>query len=266
MATALGIYLDVVDDCAPGLVEGLYVIGSYALDDWHEGRSDIDIVAVTAEPATDDDAAALVTAHAVLAEQVPSPSIDGPYIAWGDLITPSMGLHRPWALDGRLYHDGDCPELNPVTWYVLATNGVTVRGPSVERLGIYVDIDARARFAADNLLGYWRMLAVDLAGECAASPDGQFDAASFEWCALGALRLHHTAFEGGVISKADAARYGLEMAPARFHPMLRQALAVREGASAQVGFDTATMSDAAALITWCVHAAAVALGIDPAGM
>ena len=49
VATALGTYLDVVDSCAPGLVEGLYVVGSFALDDWRPGHSDIDIVAVTAE-------------------------------------------------------------------------------------------------------------------------------------------------------------------------------------------------------------------------
>ena len=55
VATALGTYLEIVDSTAPGLVEGLYVVGSYALDDWQPGRSDIDIVAVLAEPATDED-------------------------------------------------------------------------------------------------------------------------------------------------------------------------------------------------------------------
>ena len=49
VATALGTYLEIVDSCAPGLVEGLYVVGSYALGDRHEATSDIDIVAVTAE-------------------------------------------------------------------------------------------------------------------------------------------------------------------------------------------------------------------------
>ena len=159
VATALGTYLEIVDSCAPGLVEGLYVVGSFALDDWHEGTSDIDIVAVTAEPATDEDAGALLTAHAVLAEQQPSPFIDGPYVAWGDLITPPMALHRPWTLDGQFHHDAECFELNPVTWYVLATYGVTVRGPTVDRLGVYVDVEARTHFVVDNLRSYWRPLA-----------------------------------------------------------------------------------------------------------
>ena len=63
-------------------------------------------------------------------ERQPQPHIDGPYLAWGDLIAaPGTGLHRPWTLDGELHHDGDCFEINPVTWYTLATYGVTVRGP-----------------------------------------------------------------------------------------------------------------------------------------
>jgi len=259
VATALGTYLEVVDSCAPGLVEGLYVVGSYALDDWHEGRSDIDIVAVTAEPATDDDAANLRTAHALLAEHQPSPYIDGPYVAWGDLITPAMGLHRPWVLDGVLHHDGDCFEINPITWYVLARHGITVRGPAAERLGTYIGVDAMTRFCVDNLIGYWRPLADDVRHVAETQPDQSFSADSFEWCALGALRLHHTAFQGGVVSKAGAGRYGLEVVPQRFRPMLATALAVRAGDDTTAGFGAAEMAAAADVISWCADDAERAL-------
>jgi hypothetical protein len=130
VASALGTYLEIVDSNAPGMLEGLYVVGSFALDDWHEDRSDIDIVAVLAEPATDEDFGVLRTVHALLDERQPQPNIDGPYLAWGDLIAaPATGLHRPWTLAGDLHHDGECFEINPVTWYTLATYGVTVRGP-----------------------------------------------------------------------------------------------------------------------------------------
>src|SRR4051794_7218906 len=136
VATALGTYLTAVDSAAPGMIEGLYVVGSFALDDWRPGRSDIDIVATTAEPATDADFAALRTAHALLTEHQPLPHIDGPYLAWTDLTAaPATGLHRPWTLDGELHHDGDCFEINPVTWYTLATYGVTVRGPTMPPSG-----------------------------------------------------------------------------------------------------------------------------------
>ena len=105
---------------------------------WQPDRSDIDIVAVMAEPATDEDFGSLRTVHALLAERQPTPHIDGPYLAWADLIiAPATGLHRPWTLAGELYHDGECFEINPVTWYTLARYGVTVRGPAPETLNIW---------------------------------------------------------------------------------------------------------------------------------
>ena len=63
-------YLEIADGVMPGLVEGLYLVGSVALNDWVEGVSDIDFVAVLAEPATDDDVVYLRTIHAVLHEEI----------------------------------------------------------------------------------------------------------------------------------------------------------------------------------------------------
>jgi hypothetical protein len=250
--TALSKYLDVVDSVDPGLVEGLYVIGSFALDDWVSGTSDVDIVAVTAEPATDEDFGSLRTAHALLGELLQLPHIDGPYLAWGDLVVePATGLHRPWTLHGELHHDGDCFEINPITWYTLATYGVTVRGPAPEGLGIPTDVDARIRFVVDNLQSYWSVVADQVAAASEGDEGRAFDAASFVWCALGALRLHYTAFTGDVTSKRGAGEYGLRVTPARFHPMLRAALAMR--AAGEVGeVPVSMMVDAAAVIRWVV--------------
>ena len=251
VASALGIYLDVVDEAAPGLVEGLYVVGSYALDDWLPDRSDIDIIAVLAEPATDDVFGALRTAQAVLDERQPAPHIDGPYLAWGDLIAaPATGLHRPWTLDGELHHDGDCFEINPVTWYTLATYGVTVRGPAVERLDVWHEVEERVRFVVDNLATYWHQLADSLVEAC-QEPAASFDLASFEWCALGALRLHYTAFTGDVTSKRGAGEYGIVVTPDYMHDLLRLALDARATGKGDVS--TTMMLGAADVISWTVN-------------
>lgn len=252
VATALGTYLDLADSVDPGLVEGLYVVGSYALDDWVEGTSDIDIVAVTAEPATDDDFGSLRTLHALLHEQQPLPHIDGPYVAWGDLVVePATGLHRPWMLDDELHHDGDCFEINPVTWYTLATYGVTVRGPAAQSLGIPTDTEARVRFVVDNLRNYWREIASGVVAACERDDPPMFDAGSLVWCALGPLRLHYTAFTGDVTSKRGAGEYGLDVAPAGFHDTLRAALDLRS--TGQRGAVTADqMRTTADLAEWCI--------------
>ena len=251
VATALGTYLEIIDSTAPGMVEGLYLVGSYALDDWHPDRSDIDIVAVLAEPATDDDFGTLRTAHALLNEQQPLPRIDGPYLAWGDLIAaPATGLHRPWVLDGELHHDGECFEINPATWYTLATYGVTVRGPVVGKLDIWHEVEERVRFVIDNLSTYWNQLA-DSVVEACEDPTRAFDPALFEWCALGALRLHYTAFTGDVTSKRGAGEYGIVVTPDYLHEVLRAALEVR--ASGEGDVTTAMMLGAADVISWSVN-------------
>lgn len=252
VARALGTYLEIADSVDPALVEGLYVVGSYALDDWTPGASDIDVVVVTAEPATDDDFGALRTVHALLAEQQPLPHVDGPYLAWGDLVVePATGLHRPWTLHGELHHDGDCFEINPVTWYTLATYGVTVRGPSPDTLGIPIDVEARIRFVVDNLQGYWSSVADDVQHTCAEQPHRAFSGESFVWVALGALRLHYTAFTGDVTSKRGAGEYGLVNAPQRFHDVLGAALTMRANAE-QGEASTALMAEAGALVRWVV--------------
>ena len=259
VASALGAYLEIVDATAPGLVEGLYVVGSYALGDWQPGRSDIDIVAILAEPATDADFGSLLTAHALLNESQLKPHIDGPYLAWGDLIAaPGTGLHRPWTLNGELHHDGDCFEINPITWYTLATHGVAVRGPNTDKLNISHEVEDRVRFVIDNLLTYWQQLAASAVAAC-EDPDRSFDLAIFEWCALGALRLHYTAFTGDVTSKRGAGEYGIVVTPDYMHDTLRAALAARSrGPDENEGPDqntvsTAMMLGAANVISWTVN-------------
>lgn len=247
VAEAMSTYLEVADSAAPGLIEGLYIVGSYTLDDWIEGSSDIDIVAVTAEPCTDEDFGALRTIYALLAQRSVG-RIDGPYVAWSDLtIAPTTGLHRPWALDGEPHHDGDCFEINPVSWYTLQRYGVTVRGTTPDRLGIWVDTDERIRFVVANLQTYWADVAADVA-RAAADLDRSFDIDSFEWCALGALRLHYTAFTGDVTSKRGAGEYGLAVAPAKFHDTVRRALDQRAGRRRPTSISAADMAVAADLI------------------
>ena len=42
-------YLELVDEMLPRRLEGLYLVGSVALDDYREGESDVDFVAGLAE-------------------------------------------------------------------------------------------------------------------------------------------------------------------------------------------------------------------------
>ena len=75
------------DELAPGTIEGLYIVGSVALDDWTP-YSDIDVVAVVADPSDPDLYVELAAAQTRIRDEVDR-AVDGPYVAWGALSPPS---------------------------------------------------------------------------------------------------------------------------------------------------------------------------------
>src|SRR3954453_4846085 len=78
-------YLELVDAELPGLIEGLYLTGSLALDDFRPGRSDIDFVAVTAVPVEPSTLASLGQVHSLLSTRLPRPLLEGIYVTLDDL-------------------------------------------------------------------------------------------------------------------------------------------------------------------------------------
>jgi len=231
-------WLETFDEVAPGSVEGLYVVGSAALDDWQPGSSDIDIVAVTAEPADEELAGTLLTAHAVYAERHPAQSVDGPFVAWGDLVVPPQALTRPWTLDGRFHHDAECFEINPVTWFTLVRYGIGVRGPAISDMPIPTDLDERIRFVVDNAMSYWRGIHRELVGAIGElAPAGTLPSRVPEWCLLGTCRMLYTATTGDVTSKSGAGRWAEAVLGEQHRDICHAVAAMRNAAPREVGRD-----------------------------
>lgn len=207
VAAALETWIDCHERHAPGLIEGLYVVGSVALDDWGPG-SDVDIVATTADPATDSEVDALRSAFDDVDALLEGLTIDGPILAWSDLAQPPLAALRPWTLDGEFRFDGECSEINPVTWFTLAHHGVPVIGGPVDRLGVVVDEVERRSWVVENVDTSWRSVRDGLAREVGQRSDQvSFDADVVEWCALGAARMLVTALTGAVVSKSEAGEW-----------------------------------------------------------
>ncbi|GAA2805427.1 nucleotidyltransferase domain-containing protein [Saccharopolyspora taberi] len=96
------LFLTALDELAPGLVTGFYLVGSVALGDFHprgggRGRlstaSDIDFVAVTDRRAEREsrEMAALAEAHARTLARFPRPHFDGAVLTWTDLAAGPEG-------------------------------------------------------------------------------------------------------------------------------------------------------------------------------
>jgi predicted nucleotidyltransferase len=221
---ALGVWLTAHDEVAPNTIEGLYVVGSVALDDWTP-HSDIDVLAVVADPSDPDLFGDLAAAHDLVRERV-EVSIDGPYVAWGDLVVPSVAVHRPWVLDGEYHVDGESFEINPVTWYTLAAYGIAMRGERRDHLGVYVDVADRRSWVTENLDTYWRGVADALAAGVADSDESEWGGEILEWVGLGVARMLYTFETGDVTSKSGAGRWAAERIPGH-QALFDRAVAVR---------------------------------------
>ena len=223
VAAAMAEWLRVHDDVAPGTIEGLYLVGSVAFGDW-KLHSDVDVIAVVADPSDPDLFGDLAAAQFALTSEIP---VDGTYLGWGDLVVPPMAAHRPWVLDGEYHVDGESFEINPVTWYTLAAYGIALRGERPDRIGVFLDEVERRLFVRENLQTYWRGVGERLAAaiESDAAIDSA-DGAVLEWVALGVARMLYTWDTGDVTSKSRAGRWAAERAP-DFAEMLHSAVDLR---------------------------------------
>jgi hypothetical protein len=221
-ARAIDRYLDAVDAAVPGLLVGLHVCGSLALGDYLPERSDIDVVAVVAEPPTAASRALLAEVHRVVATRV-----DGPYVTEAILHgAPESAGPVPFHVDGR-FEVGTCNELSPITWSILAGPAITVRG---ERPCVRADERSVKAFSAANLQGYWanwaRTIATLLDG---TADDDQVEARMLEWGVLGAARVHYAATTGRVVSKREAGEHAIESFGDEWGDVVARALESRRG-------------------------------------
>jgi predicted nucleotidyltransferase len=218
-------YLRIVDEEAPGLVEGLYLVGSVALGEFRPHTSDVDFVAVTAAPPDDPALAALSRAHHRLRRHRRRPTFDGVYVTWHDLRRdPVSAPPGPSAHEGRFRADPGARD--PVTWHTLARCGVHVRGPAVADLHVWADERVLRRWVLRNLDDYWGRLRA--AGDRLASPTGVASLTPYAvvWCVPGLARIHYTLVTGAITSKEGGALHALGAFP-RWHRIVEESLRIR---------------------------------------
>src|SRR5262245_46966035 len=226
-------FLEAIDTEVPALVEGLYRVGSLALDDFRPHSSDIDFVAITAGPLDASSLLALKRAHSRLARRWPRPFFDGIYVTWKDLRNdPAQTGPGPYSQAGRFHREGP-GERNPVTWQVLARNGVRCRGPVVADVEIWTDPEVLASWTNGNLDSYWRRL-LNRCGRL-LSPYGAAALTSHAavWCVLGVSRLHYTLATGEITSKEGAGIYALAAFPAKWSRLIEECLRIRRASDSR---------------------------------
>lgn len=197
-----------IDAQLPKQLEGFYLVGSVAQEDYQEGRSDIDFVAVMAgQP----EVHALVGIHADLARAFPDLDCDGIYVLADELVAPAGGegvRAREGKIDPR-----STEERHPVTWLLLADEGISLRGRRPDASWIAADRASAQHYSRANLSNYWRKW-LDACRRYPAAMDRAARADdAVTWGALGVARVHATIASGRVPSKTAAGAYALDTFP-----------------------------------------------------
>lgn len=203
-------------------LDGLYLVGSIALDDFQPGWSDIDFIAVTAEPLSSNALDVIETVHRTLARE-PGPALDGFYLDRSRLgLPPDPAATLPFELAGHFHRRTACFEANPVTWATWHDHGVPILGPPPKDLGLSIDPAALIEFERDNLDRYW----IDWVVSRWAGPA---DSMVASWGVLGVLRLAHVLATGAVASKTAAGHWALSRFARSWRPIVEEALETRRG-------------------------------------
>lgn len=223
-------YLSIVDKRAPGLVRGLYLVGSVALNDFQPHASDIDFVAVTDNPLDPSETEAVRRAHAELARRHRRPHFDGPYVTWADLANdPRKAGTGPQVHENGRVHPNIRGERHHVTWQTLAQCGVTVRGPVLSTVDLWTDEAGLIESIHENMDAYWRPW-----HRKAARPLSNLGLATLidwgpAWSVLGVGRLHYTLATGEITSKTGAGVHARDTFPAEWHKLVDECLRIRRG-------------------------------------
>jgi len=217
-------YLSLVNQQLPGVLQAFYVEGSIALGGFNERFSDIDFIASLNHQATPAEIEVLGRMHQTIDKSYSRWKMEGRYLPAhlldqiGLPVEPALHYH-----DGVLHRDGHF-ELNSVDGWILKQHGITLVGPEPQALPFIVDWAALITAMRQNLNSYWvgwtnrpTRLLIMLADW------------GIQWTVLGVLRQFYSFRENTITTKVHAGEYALMCLPARWHPLIREALRIRAG-------------------------------------
>lgn len=215
----LELYRSLAEQQVPHLIRGFYVVGSIALDGYHERFSDIDFVAVLNHAATQTDLDSLSNLHKVIETRFPKSKLSGSYLQWDDLGRFENQIQpHPYYQDGRFYPTGYF-EINSVTWWILKNHGIPLWGAKPEDLPFTVDWNLLLAEMKENLHTYWLGWTTRPRAFAIMISDW-----GIQWVVLGVLRQHYTFKERAITTKLGAAEYALTHLPPQWQPLIQETI------------------------------------------
>jgi hypothetical protein len=211
----------------PDLVEGIYLTGSLALQDFHPRKSDIDLVLLCKALPDKQLQRKISVVHKTIETEFPASTLNCWYITYASLdYNP---ISNPPALlfeKGKLRHQ---PQgISPVTLYELSKYSLFVSGIPVDELSIRVSPKEINDFLYLNINSYWSGW-LDKHNKWS---HGKLILLLFprmtEWVILGLTRQFYTLKTGLIASKSQAGHYAIQHLPREHHDIIAKAIQIRK--------------------------------------
>lgn len=203
---AIGCHLHLLDSKLPGFCRAYYLVGSLALGDYLDFRSDINFVAIVASKADNESLRKLKEMHTTLSRAFPVTPFDGIYVTKDDLESWPDGENVPWA-NRRTFGTEKARLANPVTWQTLLKSTRSVREEGA--LMIHNVVDKTQEWCAENSLWQWEPWR-EIKDPRGLRGWRLLRSRTLQNEVLGLVRIHATIATGRILSKTEAVAYAKE--------------------------------------------------------
>jgi hypothetical protein len=220
------VFADGLQSLGASWIVGSYIHGSATMDDYQPRRSDLDVVVVTERELSSQEVKRIGTLH----NYYPRPWLNGLYVSQATLTGPPRSAPTPIiAFDGGRVWPATSQAVNPIIRHELATRGVALFGPDLDRATLQQHPEELKRWVRRNMNDYWGTWVDRATHRPIDALSTALLSRRIAWGVLGISRQLYTLREGGVISKTHAGEYALEHVASEHHRILREALRIRHG-------------------------------------
>lgn len=223
------LYLELMEKHLPGLLDGFYIYGSAALNDFFPEKSDLDFITIVKRKPGFIDIEKLQLIHGLIRMKFKKPELNGIYVQ-NEQLGKSKEETEPvtYYYDGRI-HDEGYFEMKYVTWYQLKEKAITVRGVSSAELNFSVEWNCVEDEMHANMNTYWKRWIEKASGFSIDSITTLIFSKRIEWGVLGITRLYYSFIENDIISKTAAGEWALNNVTNEYRKIISEALNIRTG-------------------------------------
>lgn len=231
VANVLSDYTTKLTSLFPDTLEGIYLTGSAALDDYYSKKSDIDFITVLKETPGKNSIEQLKIIHKNIEKTHHYPKLNGYYITTYGIKNKHQSY--PSFFKNKMYPERDF-ELAHLSVFELTNYSLRISGTPVEELQLETDLNDVIKELHENINSYWKKwIRVNSAFGFNNALLTLFPRLT-EWGILGVTRQLYTLETGKITSKLNAGIYYLDKVPLRFRNIIQTAVETRPENKTQI--------------------------------